>query len=85
MITTAEAAPFSNLSPDLIVDAVECAGFASDGRILALGSYENRVFQVGREDAEPVVVKFYRPGRWSDPAIARSRRAACNSRLRATP
>ena len=70
MITTAEAAPFANLSPDLIVDAVESAGFASDGRILALGSYENRVFQVGREDADPVVVKFYRPGRWSDAAIA---------------
>lgn len=70
MIPTADAAPFANLSPDLIVDAVEAAGFASDGRILALGSYENRVFQVGREDADPVVVKFYRPGRWSDAAIA---------------
>jgi Ser/Thr protein kinase RdoA (MazF antagonist) len=54
----------------LIVDAVEAAGFPSDGRILALGSYENRVFQVGLEDAEPVVVKFYRPGRWTDAAIA---------------
>ena len=70
MIPTGDAAPFANLSPDLIVDAVEAAGFFSDGRILALGSYENRVFQVGVEDAEPVVVKFYRPGRWSDPAIA---------------
>jgi len=70
MDATPDAAPFANLSPDLIVDAVEAAGFASDGRILALGSYENRVFQVGREDAEPVVVKFYRPGRWSDAAIA---------------
>jgi Ser/Thr protein kinase RdoA (MazF antagonist) len=40
------------------------------GLLLALGSYENRVFQVGLEDAEPVVVKFYRPGRWSDEAIA---------------
>lgn len=70
MIPTGDAAPFANLSPDLIVDAVEAAGFFSDGRILALGSYENRVFQVGVEDAEPVVVKFYRPGRWSDLAIA---------------
>jgi Ser/Thr protein kinase RdoA (MazF antagonist) len=70
MIATADAAPFANLSPDLIADAVEAAGFACDGRILALGSYENRVFQVGIEDAEPVVVKFYRPGRWSDAAIA---------------
>ncbi len=70
MISAADSAPFANLSPDLIVDAVEAAGFSSDGRILALGSYENRVFQVGREDADPVVVKFYRPGRWSDLAIA---------------
>ena len=70
MLPTADAAPFANLSPDLIVDAVEAAGFPSDGRILALGSYENRVFQVGLEDAEPVVVKFYRPGRWTDAAIA---------------
>jgi Ser/Thr protein kinase RdoA (MazF antagonist) len=70
MITTADAASFANLSPDLIVDAVEAAGFASDGRVLALGSYENRVFQVGVEDLEPVVVKFYRPGRWTDAAIA---------------
>jgi Ser/Thr protein kinase RdoA (MazF antagonist) len=70
MIATADGAPFANLSPDLIVDAVEAAGFASDGRILALGSYENRVFQVGLEDAEPLVIKFYRPGRWSDEAIA---------------
>ena len=70
MIPTLEAAPFANLSPDLVVDAVEAAGFPSDGRILALGSYENRVFQVGREDADPVVVKFYRPGRWTDLAIA---------------
>ncbi len=70
MIPTEPGAPFATLSPDLIVDAVEAAGFASDGRVLALGSYENRVFQVGLEDAEPVVVKFYRPGRWTDEAIA---------------
>lgn len=62
--------PFAALSPDAIISAVEAAGFACDGRILALGSYENRVFQVGLEDAEPVVVKFYRPGRWTDEAIA---------------
>ncbi|HET8690644.1 MAG TPA: serine/threonine protein kinase [Steroidobacteraceae bacterium] len=70
MIATAEEAPFANLSPDLIADAVEAAGFPGDGRILALGSYENRVFQVGVEDSQPVVVKFYRPGRWTDAAIA---------------
>ena len=61
--------PFAALAPDRIVDAVEAAGFCCDGRVLALGSYENRVFQVGLEDADPVVVKFYRPGRWTDAAI----------------
>jgi hypothetical protein len=39
---------------------------------LALNSYENRVYQIGIEEAEPVVAKFYRPARWSDAAIARS-------------
>jgi Ser/Thr protein kinase RdoA (MazF antagonist) len=63
------ALAFATLSPDAVVDAVESAGFACDGRVLALGSYENRVYQVGREDSDPVVVKFYRPGRWSDEAI----------------
>ncbi len=61
--------PFDALTPDAIVDAVEAAGLLCDGRVLALGSYENRVYQVGLEDAEPVVVKFYRPGRWSDEAL----------------
>ena len=40
-----------------------------DGSVLALNSYENRVFQVGVEDGPPLIVKFYRPGRWSDEAI----------------
>jgi Ser/Thr protein kinase RdoA (MazF antagonist) len=61
--------PFDALGPDVIVDAVELAGFPCDGRVLALGSYENRVYQVGTEEGEPVVAKFYRPGRWSDAAI----------------
>lgn len=62
-------APFGTLGPDQVLDAVEAAGFRCDGRFLALNSYENRVYQVGIEDAAPVVVKFYRPGRWSDDAI----------------
>ena len=61
--------PYANLSPDLVLAAVEAAGFAADGRVLALNSYENRVYQIGIEDAEPLVAKFYRPGRWSDAAI----------------
>jgi Ser/Thr protein kinase RdoA (MazF antagonist) len=61
--------PYSRLTPDRIVDAVEAAGFRSDGRLLALNSYENRVYQAGVDDGEPLVIKFYRPGRWSTPAI----------------
>ncbi|GAB4194256.1 MAG: serine/threonine protein kinase [Wenzhouxiangellaceae bacterium] len=61
--------PYENLDPSLILDAVESLGLVCDGRQLALNSYENRVYQIGLEDAAPVVVKFYRPGRWSDAAI----------------
>ena len=57
--------PFDSLSPDLLIDAVESLGFVSDGRFLALNSYENRVYQIGIEDETPMIAKFYRPGRWS--------------------
>ncbi len=57
------------LTPDLILEALEAQGYPCDGRLLALNSYENRVYRVGLEDGSPVVVKFYRPGRWSDDAI----------------
>ncbi|MBL0162348.1 MAG: serine/threonine protein kinase [Xanthomonadales bacterium] len=62
-------APYAALSPDLILDAVADAGYEPDGRMLAMGSYENRVYQVGIEEAAPLIAKFYRPGRWSDAAI----------------
>ena len=61
--------PFDALSPDAVIAAVESVGLLCEGRVLALGSYENRVYQVGREEGEPVVAKFYRPARWSDAAI----------------
>jgi Ser/Thr protein kinase RdoA (MazF antagonist) len=61
--------PFSRLDPALVLDAVDSVGLRGDGRLLALNSYENRVYRVGREEGPPVVVKFYRPGRWSDAAI----------------
>ena len=61
--------PYDALTPDLILHAVDQTGRRSDGRLLALNSYENRVYRVGREEGPPVVVKFYRPGRWSDAAI----------------
>jgi Ser/Thr protein kinase RdoA (MazF antagonist) len=62
-------APYSTLSPETVLDAIEAVGHRCDGRILALNSYENRVYQIGIEDGEPVVAKFYRPGRWTDAAI----------------
>lgn len=61
--------PFAALDPSSVIAAVESLGFACDGRVLPLNSYENRVYQIGIEGAAPVVAKFYRPGRWSDAAI----------------
>ncbi|SEJ03739.1 Ser/Thr protein kinase RdoA involved in Cpx stress response, MazF antagonist [Azotobacter beijerinckii] len=61
--------PFESLTPDLVLDAVESLGYLSDARVLALNSYENRVYQVGIEDEQPLIAKFYRPQRWSDAAI----------------
>jgi Ser/Thr protein kinase RdoA (MazF antagonist) len=61
--------PYEALTPDLILNALESLGFDCDGRLLALNSYENRVYQVGIEAGRPVVAKFYRPNRWSDEAI----------------
>jgi len=63
---TLESKPFNELSPDLVIDAVESIGYVSDLRIFPLNSYENRVYQIGIEDADPLIAKFYRPGRWSD-------------------
>jgi Ser/Thr protein kinase RdoA (MazF antagonist) len=63
------APPYAGLTPDCVLDALQSVGLPGDGRLLALNSYENRVYQVYREDAPPLVAKFYRPGRWSDDAI----------------
>ncbi|GBG12965.1 nitrogen assimilation regulatory protein NtrX [Novimethylophilus kurashikiensis] len=61
--------PFAALTPDFILDALDSINLRSDGRLLALNSYENRVYQVGMEEGSPLVAKFYRPERWSDAAI----------------
>ena len=65
----AQPHPFAALGPDTVVDALAAVGLYGDGRLLALNSYENRVYQAGMEEGPPVVVKFYRPARWSDAAI----------------
>jgi Ser/Thr protein kinase RdoA (MazF antagonist) len=62
-------APYSDLSPETVLDAIEALGVRCDGRVLALNSYENRVYQVGIEEGPPLIAKFYRPRRWSDAAI----------------
>jgi Ser/Thr protein kinase RdoA (MazF antagonist) len=57
--------PYEALTPDVVLDALEGLGLACDGRLQALSSYENRVYQVALEEGHDVVAKFYRPGRWS--------------------
>jgi len=57
--------PYETLTPDRVLDALETVGLRGDGRLTALSSYENRVYQVQLEDGSAVVVKFYRPERWS--------------------
>jgi Ser/Thr protein kinase RdoA (MazF antagonist) len=64
-----DAHPYSRLTPDVVLNALEAAGVRCDGRLLALNSYENRVYQVGVDEAPAVVAKFYRPDRWSDAQI----------------
>ncbi len=61
--------PYTQLDPNAILDAIESTGFLCTGSLIALNSYENRVYQVGIENAEPLVAKFYRPNRWSSEAI----------------
>jgi len=61
--------PYRDLTPEVMLDAIDSTGLRTDGRLLALNSYENRVYQVWLEDDTVVVAKFYRPGRWTDAAI----------------
>jgi Ser/Thr protein kinase RdoA (MazF antagonist) len=60
---------YDQLSPDTVINAVESLGFLSDYRILPLNSYENRVYQVGIDEGEPIIAKFYRANRWTDEQI----------------
>ncbi|TAL39045.1 MAG: serine/threonine protein kinase [Spirochaetes bacterium] len=56
---------FYNLTPDIILRALEQSGLEPTGHCMALNSYENRVYDLKLEDGTHVVAKFYRPGRWS--------------------
>lgn len=64
-----ETPPYAGLTPDCILDALDSVGRRGDGRMLALNSYENRVYQVYLESGEVLVAKFYRPRRWTDAQI----------------
>src|SRR5260221_11981177 len=61
--------PFTALTPEAVLDAIASLGLRPDGRLLGLNSYENRVYQVWLEEDPPVVVKFYRPARWTKAQI----------------
>lgn len=70
--------PYEQLTPDVVLDALASVQLFGDGRLTALSSYENRVYQASLEDAaadtglqagDKVVLKFYRPGRWSEAQI----------------
>jgi Ser/Thr protein kinase RdoA (MazF antagonist) len=68
---------YEHLTPDVVLDALASVGLLGDGRIMALSSYENRVYQIHLESpvgsgdtaGDVVVAKFYRPDRWSDAQI----------------
>lgn len=67
---------FDRLQPQLILEAIERAGYRATGEYTQLNSYENRVFDVrlephrsAPEPMERVIAKFYRPNRWSRSAI----------------
>lgn len=68
-MTEDKAQPYYRLSPDAVIDAIESIGLVCDYRVFPLNSFENRVYQIGIEESEPVVAKFYRPQRWSDAQI----------------
>ncbi len=68
-MASARSRPYEGLTPDAVLDALEGVGLRGDGRLLALNSYENRVYQVNLEDGGYVVAKFYRPERWTDEQI----------------
>jgi len=73
-MNSATSHPFDLLTPDTILDAIESQNFVTNGRVMVLNSYENRVYQVGIEQtdstsANPLIVKFYRPDRWNQAQI----------------
>jgi Ser/Thr protein kinase RdoA (MazF antagonist) len=77
--------PYAALTPEVVLDACDAAGLRADGRLAPLNSYENRVYQVWLEDGASRVLKFYRPGRWSDAQIAEEHAFAAELHEREIP
>lgn len=75
--SAALAHPYESLTPDVVLDALATLGLYGDGRLQALSSYENRVYQIHLEDRQIVVAKFYRPGRWSTEQILEEHTFSC--------
>lgn len=65
---------FYNLTPDIILQLVESLGLSPTGHCFALNSLENRVYSVKLEEGENLVVKFYRPRRWTKEQILEEHR-----------
>jgi Ser/Thr protein kinase RdoA (MazF antagonist) len=61
--------PYAELSPVAVLEAVESLGYETDARMFPLNSYENRVYQVGLAGKPSIIVKFYRPERWTTQQI----------------
>jgi Ser/Thr protein kinase RdoA (MazF antagonist) len=65
---------FYSLTPDRVIDAVEKSGFSLTGHYMVLNSFENRVYDLMQENGSGIIVKFYRPGRWSAEQILEEHR-----------
>jgi Ser/Thr protein kinase RdoA (MazF antagonist) len=76
---------FADLDPGRVLDALDAAGLRGDGRLLQLNSYENRVFLVHLDEGEPVVAKFYRPGRWTEAQLLEEHRFALDLQAAEVP
>lgn len=77
--------PYDHLDPIMILDAIESIGLHCNGSLFGLNSYENRVYQIGLEEGELLVVKFYRPHRWTDAAILEEHQFALELASREIP
>ncbi len=70
MSITVPLSDFSHLTPDHVIAHVEDAlGIHCTNLCRQLNSYINRVYEVQTGDGRWIIIKFYRPGRWSEAAL----------------